>query len=89
MTAGAPARHTPSTPDSGNLDHPAIPASQPDQHARPIAVTHPDDHVEQRPERTVTTDVVAQETVLTVDPGYGGIQCESARAEPESCSTMQ
>ncbi|SDS65622.1 CocE/NonD family hydrolase [Microlunatus soli] len=52
-------------------EHEAV-SFEPAEHARPLAITQPDDRAEPRPERTVTTDVAARETVLTVDPGYGG-----------------
>ncbi len=37
-----------------------------------IPITMPDGAPEQRPERVITHDVAAQETVLDVDPRYGG-----------------
>ncbi|CCH76971.1 putative acyl esterase [Nostocoides japonicum T1-X7] len=42
------------------------------EHARPLAVTRPEDAEEPRPERLLTYDVARGETTLVVDPGYGG-----------------
>ncbi len=51
----------------------AEPVSFPDaEHARPLAITRPDDAEDPRPARVVSYDVARDETTLVVDPGYGG-----------------
>lgn len=47
-------------------------AFEPAEHARPLPVRVPGERGESEPERYVRTDVATGETVLSVDPGYGG-----------------
>ncbi|MFD1858958.1 CocE/NonD family hydrolase [Aeromicrobium camelliae] len=55
------------------VDAAAVPVGfEPPEHARPLAITVPPGAEEPRPERLVRYDVARGETVLEVDPGYGG-----------------
>lgn len=44
----------------------------PAEHARPIEITVPDGAAAPRPPRVVTSDIATGETVLDIDPNYGG-----------------
>lgn len=54
------------------------------EHARPVPIGSPEDAEQPPPERVIHRDVAAGETVLTVDPGYGG-----TRLYPDGLSFLE
>ncbi|RLV56291.1 CocE/NonD family hydrolase [Aeromicrobium phragmitis] len=67
------------------VDSAAVPVGfEPPEHARPLAISVPDGAEDSRPERLVRYDVARGETVLEVDPGYGG-----TRQYPDGLSFLE